>query len=166
MFDNNQRLAPLVRFIVTNYRKILLLSHVSKLLIPAKLLLIMLVLAGNLLYSQSATIRGFIYEKESGEPVIFTNAYLLGTSYGSTTDINGYFAITQIPPGSYTLIVTYLGYDTLTEDVSLKANDLIQKKFISRKINCSFRCRQCFGRASGGSYRNPHLSCQSNTIRY
>ena len=85
----------------------------QKLLIPAKLLLIMLVLAGNLLYSQSATIRGFIYEKESGEPVIFTNAYLLGTSYGSTTDINGYFAITQIPPGSYTLIVTYLGYDTL-----------------------------------------------------
>ncbi|NLH32468.1 MAG: TonB-dependent receptor plug domain-containing protein, partial [Lentimicrobium sp.] len=105
----------------------------QKLLIPAKLLLIMLVLAGNLLYSQSATIRGFIYEKESGEPVIFTNAYLLGTSYGSTTDINGYFAITQIPPGSYTLIVTYLGYDTLTEDVSLKANDLIQKNLYLEK---------------------------------
>ncbi|MBE0638087.1 MAG: carboxypeptidase-like regulatory domain-containing protein [Bacteroidales bacterium] len=97
------------------------------LLRPAHLLLLVFLLAAKLVFAQSAVIRGFIYEKESGEPIIFTNAYLLGTNYGSTTDVNGYFAITQIPPGDYTLLVTYLGYDTLKMEVSLKPNDLLQK---------------------------------------
>ncbi len=104
-----------------------------QLLKPANALLLGLLLAGNLLLAQTATIRGFIYEKETGEPVIFTNAYLLGTTYGSTTDINGYFAITQIPAGSYTLIVTYLGYDTLKVEVALKPNDLLQKNLYLTK---------------------------------
>ena len=82
---------------------------------------------------QTGTIRGFVYETETGEPVIFTNVYLYKTSYGAATDINGYFAITKIPPGNYTLMVTYLGFDTLTISVSLKANDLLSKKLYLKK---------------------------------
>jgi len=96
------------------------------LLRPACLLIVGLFLSG-FLFAQQATIRGFIYEKETGEPVIFTNAYLQGTTYGSTSDANGYYAITQIPPGEYTLLVTYLGYDTLKLEVNLKPNELVQK---------------------------------------
>lgn len=83
--------------------------------------------------AQYATIRGFVYEKESGEPIIFTNVYLLKTNYGAATDVNGYFAITQIPAGNYTLIVTYLGYDTLSISVSLKAGDVITKNLQIQK---------------------------------
>jgi hypothetical protein len=85
------------------------------------------------LQAQDATVRGFIYEQETGEPVIFTNAYLLGTSYGASTDVNGYFAITRIPPGSYTLMVTYLGYDTLRMDINLKAGDVLSKNLFLEK---------------------------------
>jgi len=74
--------------------------------------------------AQDATVKGFIYEKETGEPVIFTNAYLYKTTYGAASDVNGYFAITKIPPGNYTLMVTYLGYDTLKIDVSLKPDEV------------------------------------------
>lgn len=102
------------------------------LLRPACLLLVGLFFSG-FLFAQQATIRGFIYEKETGEPVIFTNAYLQGTTYGSTSDANGYYAITQIPPGEYTLLITYLGYDTLKMEVTLKPNIILQENLYLTK---------------------------------
>lgn len=87
--------------------------------------------------AQNATIRGFIYEKQTGEPIIFTNVYLLNTNYGAATDVNGYFAITQIPPGNYTLTVTYMGYDTLSMPVALKSGDVLTKNLQIEKSSVS-----------------------------
>jgi hypothetical protein len=84
-------------------------------------------------FSQQGTIRGFVYEKESGEPVLFTSVYLLKTSYGSATDINGYFTISKVPDGKYTLVITYLGFDTLTEDITITGNSVISKKYFLTK---------------------------------
>lgn len=75
----------------------------------------------------TATLRGFVYEKETGEPVIFTNVYFQGTSIGAATDVNGYYVISRIPAGNYTLMVTSLGHDTLRVPISIKANDVITK---------------------------------------
>ena len=83
--------------------------------------------------AQTGTIRGFVYEKETGEAVIFTNVYLRGTMYGAATDVNGYFAITKIPPGKYTLMVTYLGFDSLLMDVSIAADQILTKKLFLNK---------------------------------
>ncbi len=80
------------------------------------------------LVAQYGTIKGFVYEKESGEPVIYTNVYLQNTSYGAATDVNGYFAISKIPAGNYILLVTYLGFDTLKMEVNVKANEIINKQ--------------------------------------
>ena len=77
-------------------------------------------------YSQLANIRGFVYQKENGEPAIFTTVYLQGTTHGAVSDINGYYSITKVPPGNYTLMVTSLGNDTLKEEISVKAADFIQ----------------------------------------
>ncbi len=81
------------------------------------------------LQGQEATIRGIVYEEKSGEPAILANVYLLGTTYGASTDVNGYFLISKIKPGSYTLLITYLGYDTIKENVKLEANRMLNKKF-------------------------------------
>ncbi len=83
--------------------------------------------------SQNASIRGFIYEKETGEPVIFTNVYLQGTNFGASTDVNGYFTISQIPPGEYNLMVTYLGFDSIKEPVSLKSGQILNKRLYLEK---------------------------------
>ena len=93
------------------------------------LVLIALFLAFGLVgFSQTGSIRGFVYDDSNGEPVIFTNVYLKGTSYGASTDVNGYYAITQVPPGNYTLTVTYLGYDTISFPIALKENKIITKR--------------------------------------
>ena len=78
-------------------------------------------------------IRGFIYEEESGEPAIFSNVFLQGTTYGASTDNNGYFLISKIPAGNYTLMVTYLGFDTIQMQVQLKPDDILNKNFFIKE---------------------------------
>ncbi len=89
---------------------------------------VLFTLITNALSSQNGTIKGFTYLKSSGEPVLFTTVYLKGTSIGQTTDVNGYFSISQIPPGEYTIMVTTMGYDTLQEPVTVKAGAIVSKK--------------------------------------
>ncbi len=84
-------------------------------------------------FAQSGNIRGFAYEKETGEPAIFTNVYLKGTTLGTTTDVNGYFSISKVPAGSYTLMVTMFGYDTLATPVAVKENEIVTKKLLIKK---------------------------------
>jgi hypothetical protein len=94
-----------------------------------------LVLAAYSSVAQNASIRGFVYEKETGEPVIFTNVYLLNTSYGASTDVNGYYSITQVPPGSYQLTVTALGYDSIKMTVTLKKGDVLTRQLFLNKAS-------------------------------
>ncbi len=77
------------------------------------------------LFSQTANIRGFVYEKGNGEPMIFTNVYLKGTTHGASTDVNGYYSISKVPVGSYTLLVSFLGYDTLKVPISISKDGQI-----------------------------------------
>ena len=85
------------------------------------------------IFSQNATIRGFIYDKSNGEPVAFTNVYIKGTTMGVSTDLNGFFSINKIKPGEYTLLVTNLEYDTITEKITVKANEILNRKFFAVK---------------------------------
>lgn len=78
-------------------------------------------------YSQTGTVKGFVYDKESGEPVMFTTVQLKGTSIGITTDVNGYYSITQIPPGEYVLTVSNLAYANFEENISITKNRVITK---------------------------------------
>lgn len=90
--------------------------------------------------SSTGTVRGFVYLKETGEPQLFTNVILKGTTIGNATDVNGYFSITKIPPGSYTLMIASgLGYDTLEENFTVKAGEIINKKLYLVKSNVKLK---------------------------
>ena len=80
-------------------------------------------------FAQSGTIRGSVYNKESGEPIIFCNVTLKGTSMGAPTDVNGYFSIAKVPAGDYKIIVTYLGFDSLQANIHLAAGKILTKRF-------------------------------------
>ncbi len=97
------------------------------------LLVLLFLLFHQQSFAQNGSIRGFVYEQETGEPVLFTNVYLYKTSIGAPTDANGYFAITKIPPGQYFLMVTYVGFDTLKIPITIKTNDLVSKKLYLSK---------------------------------
>lgn len=85
-------------------------------------------------FSQNTgSIKGFVYDKANGEPVPFSNVYFKGTTIGANTDLNGYFSINKVPPGNYTLLVTNLDFDTISESVTIKAGDMLSKKFFAVK---------------------------------
>ena len=94
-----------------------------------KLFFILIVLLINITAFAQNDVKGFVYEKQTGEPMMFCNVYLKGTTLGASTDINGFFNITKIPDGDYTIMITNLGYDTISEPVSLRNKQVVNKKF-------------------------------------
>ena len=81
----------------------------------------------------TATFKGVIYDKSSGEPVPFSNVFFKGTTIGGNSDLNGFFNITRVPPGNYTLLITNLDFDTIRENISLKAGEILNKKYYAHK---------------------------------
>jgi Ca-activated chloride channel family protein len=57
-------------------------------------------------------IRGRVVNA-SGAPLPYANVTLVGTRYGMISDANGDFVFKNLPPGAYTVMVTYMGYETL-----------------------------------------------------
>lgn len=94
------------------------------------LLAAFLILFPFLTFAQTnGTIKGFVYDKKSGEPMIYTNVSLVGTKNGVQTDVNGYFSI-SLPPGSYHLLITAVGYDSSLTDINLLPDAIITKKIL------------------------------------
>jgi hypothetical protein len=91
------------------------------------LILIVQLLTASVIFAQDGNLKGFVYDKENGEPCAFANVYFDGTSLGAATNINGYFNINKIPEGEFNLIVSYLGYDTLKTNIVIKKGQLISK---------------------------------------
>ncbi len=73
----------------------------------------------------NGTIRGTVFDKDNGEPMIFTTVSVQGTTLGTTTDINGFYAIPNVPLGTYTLTSTNIGYDTMSVEISISRNGQI-----------------------------------------
>lgn len=82
---------------------------------------IMLLAVANSALAQKGggTIRGTVYDDANGDPMLFTNVYLEGTTIGTATDINGFYTIPNVPEGEYTLISTALGYDTMKYEITI-----------------------------------------------
>ncbi|NNF02283.1 MAG: TonB-dependent receptor, partial [Bacteroidia bacterium] len=83
--------------------------------------------------AQSGSVRGFVYDKDSGEPLIFTSVFLTGTTIGAATDVNGYYSITKIPPGTYLLSSNPIGYDSLSVSITVKDGDLLTRQLYLKK---------------------------------
>ena len=85
--------------------------------------------------AQDNSVKGFVYEESTGEPMMFTNVYLKGTTYGGSTNENGYFNINRIPDGRYTLLITSVGYDTIAEPISLEKGQSVNRKFYLKETS-------------------------------
>lgn len=100
------------------------------------LVLLLFVALSSLAIAQN-TIKGFVYDNDSGEPIPFANVVLKGTNYGVATDINGFFSINKIPDGKYTLTLRYVGFEEYAEEITLSG-----KQVVSRKINLKVASQQ------------------------
>jgi len=79
-------------------------------------------------FAQSGTLRGNIFDTDTGEPIIYGNLQLQGTNLGTTTDFEGFFTLTNIPVGTYQIVVTYIGYDSLSLPITIKENQITYQR--------------------------------------
>lgn len=71
---------------------------------------------------QNASLRGKV-NALSGEALGFANVALEGAALGVSADENGQFAITNIPPGEYKVIASFLGYESVQKRIEFKAGE-------------------------------------------
>lgn len=65
---------------------------------------------------------------EQGNPLPYANVFVQENYLGTATDLKGKFSL-RLPPGKYTLIVSYIGYKTKKETIELKKNEKIFRHF-------------------------------------
>jgi CarboxypepD_reg-like domain/TonB-dependent Receptor Plug Domain len=81
--------------------------------------------------AKSGLLKGFVFDKKTGEPVLNANIIIADGKNGEQTNIDGYFSIT-LPPGNYNVIITSIGYDSLVTNINLLPDAVLSKTF---KIN-------------------------------
>jgi len=65
-------------------------------------------------YAQTGTIAGTITDKEmNNETLPFANVFIKGSTTGTTTDLDGKYELKSIEPGTYTVVISFVGYETL-----------------------------------------------------
>lgn len=81
----------------------------------SKFLFILSLFASSLIFSgTTGKIAGRVIDAETGEALIGANILLLGTNLGAATDIDGFYQIINVSPGTYDLRFSVMGYNSLT----------------------------------------------------
>ncbi|VBB45713.1 conserved hypothetical protein [uncultured Paludibacter sp.] len=75
-----------------------------------------LLLSASLLYAQSGAIKGKITDVNSNEPLIGASVLIKGTAVGAASDFDGNYAINNLKPGVYSIVVSYISYKQQTKE--------------------------------------------------
>lgn len=85
------------------------------------LLCLALVALSGSAFAQSGNVSGKITDAATGESLPRVNVQLVELQRGAATDDNGRYQITNVPYGTYTLRVTFVGYVRVEQQVSVNA---------------------------------------------
>ena len=88
-----------------------------------------LILSFPIIAGTTGKISGYITDSKTREPVVGANIIVEGTVLGAATDVDGYYAIINIPPGEYTLDISVIGYE------KVKIRDVVVKIDLTTTIN-------------------------------
>ncbi len=63
---------------------------------------------------QSGSVAGKLTDKDyNNEPLPFANVFIKGTTKGVTSDFDGLYSLDNIEPGTYTIVYSFVGYETV-----------------------------------------------------
>jgi TonB-dependent receptor len=95
---------------------------------------ILLALTSALLASFAAAapvsnIVGVVHDAKTGEVLPGATIVLSGTSLGASTDVDGKYVVRNVPPGSYTIRATYIGYEPALASVHVAEGVELKQDF-------------------------------------
>ena len=89
---------------------------------------------------------------------MFCSVFLEGTTIGTTTDINGMYNISKKYPSNYKLYATFIGYDTSSVEITLRAGQTITKNLKIAESSIKLNEVKI---SSERSYENRSKSCSN-----
>jgi len=81
------------------------------------------------LNSSDANIYGHVIDKEFKEHMAGVTIFLKGTTIGTTTDDTGHYYLKNLPEGTFTVVMKYIGFKTMEKKVVLKKGTTIEVNF-------------------------------------
>ena len=95
---------------------------------------------------QTGRIEGRITSAATNEPIQGVNVGVRGASYGDVTEADGRYAITGVPAGSYRLVVSFVGYETRRQAVTVEAGAAATADFALRASSIELQEVEVTGR--------------------
>ncbi|OGU54552.1 MAG: hypothetical protein A2V66_02800 [Ignavibacteria bacterium RBG_13_36_8] len=92
-----------------------------------RVLIIILIAMTNIMLAQLGNLTGQITDAVTQEKLTGANISVAGTYLNTTTNLSGKYIINKIPIGSYTLIISHIGYKT--ERIEFSVEDNITKEW-------------------------------------
>jgi outer membrane receptor protein involved in Fe transport len=80
-----------------------------------------LILFSSHTYGAAGKIAGYVTDTNTGEAAIGANIIIEGTTLGAATNIEGYYVILNVPPGTYSVRASMIGYAPSTT-VNVRVN--------------------------------------------
>ncbi len=74
---------------------------------------------------QAGEIAGQVFDTQTNEYLPGANIMLEGTYLGASSDRDGLYRITNVPPGTYQLKTSYLGYQDFSAEVTVEAGQRV-----------------------------------------
>lgn len=70
------------------------------------------------------TVQGTVLDAETGEPLPAANVVLDELQRGAPADADGNYEINNVPSGTYTIVVSYVGYDRYEQSLEVGNQDV------------------------------------------
>ncbi len=86
------------------------MKNIVKFLIAVLLVLV----SAQLAFAQYGKIAGKVVDRETKEPLPGASIVIQGTTLGAASDANGNYVILNVPAGTYTVVASYVGYQSVT----------------------------------------------------
>jgi len=95
------------------------------------LFIIFTTVLSNAQSNSTGSLEGMLTDKEyNNEPLAFANVLLKGTTIGTTSDFDGLYRFENIEPGTYTIIFSFVGYETQEINVDVVGGNPIELNVI------------------------------------
>ncbi len=98
-------------------------AFLIKITLSAFLIFLIYALPSVSISQERASVSGTVSEAGTGEAIWGANVVLEGTSIGASTNSSGFYSISRISPGTYTVIFTFVGFNEIRKEITLESGE-------------------------------------------
>ncbi len=75
--------------------------------------------------SISGTIKGYVYDSETGSPLVNATIQLDKSDLYAVSGLNGSFVIENVPPGEYLVVINYVSFKSFEQPVKIDNKEIV-----------------------------------------